>query len=250
MKGHAARLQRTGKLALDLIFPRRCPWCDQPVRPFGGLICGECERELDGKELSPERDALCCRCGKPLLEKERELCHDCEKQARAFRKGCTVYRYHDVSGMLYRLKYEGRAEYADYIGGKMAERLQSEFDPKAIDLLVPVPSSGDRMRKRGYNQAALLGRVISGKTGIPLREDLLLRTGSTGAMRNLSASERRRNLKSAFIVPDIDVESVVIMLVDDIFTTGATADACAQMLLRAGAAEVLVLTAAAGDDRS
>lgn len=118
MKGHAARLQRTGKLALDLIFPRRCPWCDQPVRPFGGLICGECERELDGKELSPERDALCCRCGKPLLEKERELCRDCEKQARAFRKGCTVYRYHDVSGMLYRLKYEGRAEYADYIGGE------------------------------------------------------------------------------------------------------------------------------------
>ena len=129
-------------------------------------------------------------------------------------------------------------------------KLQSEFDPKAIDLLVPVPSSGDRMRKRGYNQAALLGRVISGKTGIPLREDLLLRTGSTGAMRNLSASERRRNLKSAFIVPDIDVKSVVIMLVDDIFTTGATADACAQTLLRAGAAEVLVLTAAAGDDRS
>ncbi len=242
------KMRHAARCAEDFVFPRRCPVCDEPVKPFGALICTVCGEKLAGKELSPKRDALCCRCGKPVAAPEQELCRDCEEREHFFRRGSAVYRYRDVSGMLYRLKYEGRAEYADFLGKKMAERLREDFDPEQLDALVPVPVSGERLRKRGYNQAALLAKAVAEETGISLRGDLLIRQNRTAALRNMSARERRRNLKNAFIVPDIDVESKRIMLVDDIFTTGATIDACARELLRAGAAEVLFLTAAIGED--
>lgn len=242
------KIRRATGIAADLVFPRRCPVCDEPVQPFGALICDSCGEKLAEKVLLPGRDPLCCRCGKPVSAMERELCGDCEKRERVFHKGCAVYRYRDVSGMLYRLKYEGRAEYADFLGEKMAERLKEEWNPAQMDALVPVPVSRERLWKRGYNQAALLARTIAEETGISLREDFLIRENPTAALRNMSASERRRKLKNAFIVPDIDVESKRIMLVDDIFTTGATIDACARQLLRAGAAQVLFLAAAIGED--
>ena len=241
------KVRHAAGIAADLVFPRRCPVCDEPVRPFGALICDSCGEKLAQKALSPKRDALCCRCGKPVYG-NRELCRDCEKRARLFTKGCAVYRYRDVSGMLYRLKYEGRAEYADFLGAKMAERLREEWNPAQVDVLAPVPVSRERLWKRGYNQAELLAKTIAEETGISLREDLLIRQNQTTALRNMSAQERRRNLKNAFIVSDIDVESKRIMLVDDIFTTGATIDACARQLLRAGAAEVMFLAAAIGED--
>ncbi len=234
---------------LDLVFPRRCPVCDQPVRPFGALICRECEAGLEEKKLSSGKDALCCRCGKPLADPLREFCHDCGTRKHWFQRGCAVYRYHDISGTLYRFKYGARREYAAFLGLEMAERLRQEFGENRIDLLIPVPVSRERYRKRGYNQAGLLAREISKRTGIPVREDILLRQSGTQPLRNISADGRRRNLKNAFIVSDIDVKSKLIMLVDDIFTTGATMDACARELLRAGAAGAVFVVSAIGEDR-
>lgn len=216
---------------------------------MGALICPECGQKLAARRLSPSRDALCCRCGKPVSSPERELCRDCETQERLFRKGCAVYRYHDISGTLYRFKYGGRREYAAFLGRGMAERIRQEFREGEIDLLVPVPLAAERLRKRGYNQAGLLAEVISEETGIPVRTDLLFRQSRTRPLRGISALERRRNLKNAFIVSDIDVKSKMIMLVDDIFTTGATMNACARELLRAGAAGVLFSVSAIGEDR-
>ena len=242
-------IRSAGRGLKELLFPRRCPFCDRPVPAapedmFHVLACPSCEKKV--RRLSPDADVLCLRCGRPLGNAAQEYCMDCRTQEHAFVRGCAVYRYRDVSGPIYRFKYNGRAEYADYLGEQMAQRFLSEFDPEYVDALVPVPLSRERARSRGWNQAALLAEVIGRRTGIPVREDLLVRTQSTEAMRGIGAQERRRRLKSAFLFTGDDVKSKVYVLVDDIYTTGATIDACSRELLRAGAGGIFFITLAIG----
>ena len=251
---HARRIKPPARRArmqsptpfLDLFFPRRCPVCDRPVKPFGALICEECS-----KVPVPVGDSVCMKCGKPV-EPEEEYCADCRTRPHLYYRGMAVYRYRSVSGSLYRFKYDGRREYADFYGEGMARAMDQFLSETggqhAPELLIPVPCSRQRLRKRGYNQAALLARSLSERTGIPAAEDLLVRSRDTRAMRSMSAAERQINLKRTFHVYGNGVRLKSIMLIDDIFTTGATVDACAVPLLEAGAKEVSFLTLAIGEN--
>ena len=231
---------------LDLVFPRRCPICDKPVKPYGGLICREC-----AGVPQPVGECTCCKCGKPV-EPEEEYCSDCRKKKHIYYRGAAAFRYRSVSGSLYRFKYEGRREYADYYGREMAralDRFIEETGPAHMpQILVPVPCSAQRIRKRGYNQAAVLAQKTSEIVQIPVDTDVLKRSKDTKAMRNMSASERQNNLKKAFHAYGNSVRLKSIMLIDDIYTTGATVDACAGALLEAGAKEVSFLTLAIGEN--
>ena len=231
---------------LDLVFPRRCPICDKPVRPYGSLICEKC-----ASVPQPVGDCTCFKCGKPVGPQE-EYCTDCSVKKHIYYRGAAVFRYRSVSGSLYRFKYEGRREYADYYGREMAraldgfvEQLGAEHMP---DVLVPVPCSAQRIRKRGYNQAAVLAEKTAQIAGIPVDCASLARGRDTKAMRTMSASERQNNLKKAFHAYGNSVRLKSIMLIDDIYTTGATVDACALALLEAGAKEVSFLTFAIGEN--
>ena len=142
--------------------------------------------------------------------------------------------------------------YADDYGREMARALDrfiaetgGEHTP---GILVPVPCSAQRIRKRGYNQAAVLAEKLSEIAQIPVDGDVLKRSKDTKAMRTMSASERQNNLKKAFHAYGNSVRLKSIMLIDDIYTTGATVDACAQALLEAGAKEVSFLTFAIGEN--
>ena len=145
-----------------------------------------------------------------------------------------------MAASIYRFKYGGRREYADYFGREMARRLREQAArgvfPRA-DLLVPVPLSPARYRRRGFNQARLLADVISRDTGIPVREDLLRRDEETAPMKGMTAH-----------VYGNDVNLKSIMLIDDIYTTGATMDACASRLMEAGARSVCFLALAIGEN--
>ena len=103
---------------LDLVFPRRCPICDKPVKPYGELICREC-----AKVPQPVGEYTCCKCGKPV-DPEEEYCSDCRVKKHIYYRGAAAFRYRSVSGSLYRFKYEGRREYADYYGREMAQVLE------------------------------------------------------------------------------------------------------------------------------
>ena len=116
------------------------------------------------------------------------------------------------------------------------------------DFLVPVPVSEDRLRKRGYNQALILAREVSRLTGIPVREDILGRVTDTLPMKNMTPEERQNNLKRAFQSFGNDVSLNSIMLIDDIYTTGATIDACAHALSQNGAERVFFMSLAIGED--
>ena len=195
------------------------------------------------------------KCGKPVAEEE-VYCQDCRKAGHIYSGGLSGFRYRSVSGSLYRFKYDGRQEYADYYGAKMADRLLEALRTGVIrrlpDALVPVPVSARRMRARGYNQAALLARALSSSLPpacrIPVENGVLHRDRETAAMRSMSARERQNNLKKAFHVYGNSVRLKSIMLIDDIYTTGATIDACAMPLLEAGAEEVSYMTLAIGNE--
>lgn len=232
--------------AVNLVYPRRCPVCDRPVAPAGALVCPACEPMLQ-RVLAP----VCRRCGKPLragASASPSLCRDCCRMPHAYDRGGAVFTYRSAAGGLFRFKYGGRREYSAYYGRAMARKLAEDYPAGTFDFLVPVPLSAKRLQKRGYNQALLLAREISGRTGIPVREDLLRREEDTRPMKNMGPLERQNNLKKAFHVYGNDVELSTILLIDDIYTTGATIDACAKALYRQGARRVCFLTLAIGED--
>jgi ComF family protein len=186
-----------------------------------------------------------------MRDDRSEYCKDCRQIPRAFTRGCAAFRYREMASPVYRMKYSGRAEYADWFGMLCARRIREAFpQPAQIQALVPVPVSPGRLEKRGYNQALLIARSTGEKLGIPVLDNVLLRTKNTEKMRAIGARARRANLKSSFIVYGNDVKSKKIMLVDDVYTTGATMDACAQALLDAGAKAVYFAVLAAGEDLS
>ncbi len=143
-----------------------------------------------------------------------------------------------------RFKYLGRAEYAGFFGKMMTEFGKTKGMFRDADLIVPVPIHRQRRIRRGYNQAELLAEQISLLTGIPMQRNLVLRRKKTKAQKALGRESRRQNLMNAFTVPDPGAELLKgkhVLLVDDIYTTGSTADAVSIRLLEAGAASVSVL---------
>jgi len=204
------------------------------------------------------RGKTCAKCGKILAEDSpRTICHDCASRTHAFRKGYTCAQYNLYErAMMMDLKYRDRS----YIGGKLGQAMADRMDYEAqrtgkalvYDLVIPVPLHRQRMAQRGYNQAELLAAPVARRLGSQLAADILVRSGKTQAMKELGAVERIENMRHAFAVAEGKKSALAgrtVLLVDDIYTTGATADACARVLLAAGACAVDVYTFAAGGDR-
>ncbi len=141
------------------------------------------------------------------------------------------------------LKYARRRALATTLGEILADALPFAADEH--DRIAPVPLHRERLRERGFNQAALLARPLARRTGALLDLGLLLRTRPTPPQVGLGELERRRNLRGAFALrPGRDVRGLRVLLVDDVCTSGATADACARVLVEAGASAVDVVTLA------
>jgi len=144
---------------------------------------------------------------------------------------------------VHQLKYEGLSALGEPMGALMAERLEV-----ACDLVVPVPLHRGRMRARGYNQAALLGRQIARSAGLRFDAEAARRTRATKPLaKTMHRDERRAIVAGAFAARPERVEGRRVLLVDDVATTGATLDACASALLDAGAADVRCVTFARAD---
>ncbi len=232
--------QTAQQLLLQLLFPRRCPVCDGIVRPFGAKICPECR-----KKWRPVSEPWCMKCGKKLRARQ-ELCADCRSRTHVFERGRALYEYRDVAPAIYRMKYGGRREYAEFFGEEAARRLADFVRQVQPDVLVPIPLHRKRMRKRGYNQAALIAKAMGKALGVPVREKMLLRIKNTAPLKAQNPEERQNNLKKAFIIDQNDVKLKTILLVDDIYTTGSTMDEAARVCRAAGAAHVYFVTVACG----
>ncbi len=223
-----------------MLYPPRCPVCDGILTEEGG-ICEECVPELRRME-----EPRCYVCGVTLESGERELCGNCEKHVHVFRRGLPMYEYASVRESIYRFKYKGRAEYANYFGRDVAKHLGRAILHWEPDALIPIPLHKKKERARGYNQAALLAEVLGRELEVPVWNDVLTRERYTRPMKELNARERQINLKKAFHIAQDVVKSKIIVLVDDIYTTGSTLDTAAATLLEAGAQEVYFVTLSIG----
>lgn len=234
------RVRRLYELLLQLLFPLRCPVCDRIAAPFGEKICDECLKEL--RLITPP---YCMKCGKKVAEGE-EYCVDCSKASHHFACGRALYEYNSVAAGIYRFKYGNRREYALAWGEEMAYYLGDFIRSTGAEGLIPVPLHTSRLRQRGYNQAECLARAVGGCMNIPVYDKYVRRVRATRPLKLLTPRERQNNLKKAFIIGQNDVKLKVVIIVDDIYTTGSTMDAIAEVLRDAGTERIYFLTLSCG----
>jgi len=214
---------------LKFFFPAYCYRCGKSLPFYRDLLCETCEKVL------PLNRQGCPICARPYPEGVPEHpCSDCLR-GRPFVRILAPFLYEPpLSDWLKGLEFEGRVGLARGLGG-LFRRYAKEL-PQA-DFVVPVPLGKARHRARGYNQSALLARFMFGCRP----NEILLRTRETVSQTELSEKERRQNVRGAFAVkPGVALSGKRVVLVDDVMTTGATVEECARVLLRSGAAEVLV----------
>ncbi|HTT97591.1 MAG TPA: ComF family protein [Rhizomicrobium sp.] len=237
------RIRQIGRGALDLLYPPLCIGCRSQVAEPGSL-CAACWQNID---FLDGPGCVCCGLPFDLDPGSETLCAACVADPPSFDRARAVMRYDDKSrGPILAFKHGDRL---DLVPGfaRWLRRAGRELLDDA-DVIAPVPLHRQRLWSRRYNQAAELSRGLGKMAGKLVDPVLLTRTRATpsqGAMP--SAGARRRNMRGAFIVTAARQEAVAgrtILLIDDVLTTGATVDACARVLKRAGAAKVHVLALA------
>ncbi len=228
---------------LDLLLPPRCLACGVTVDRQGSL-CGRCWQEV--LFITPP---FCRQCGYPLPHSAvpDPLCAACLAEPPSFTHMRSALRYEGAGRrLILRFKHAERIEGVATFAGWMAEAANDIL--AEADILAPVPLHRWRLLRRGYNQAALLARAVARLAGRVHLPDLLERHRATASQQRLGARARRENVTPAAFRPHRRharrIAGARILLVDDVFTTGATLEACAKVLLRAGAAQIDALTLA------
>lgn len=231
--------------ALNLLYPPTCCGCRQPTAQ--PQFCLRCQAEIRAP-----RSPLCLVCGVPFAT-VGDIDHRCGRCLAATphygrARACAVYvaadgADHPLKSVLQRYKYHPDVSLARPLGRLLAERCP--LPARTYSVIVPVPLHLARLRWRGFNQSQLLARALARLTGVPMDPFSLERVRPTRPQVELDQAERRRNVKRAFQVTRAErIRGQRVLLVDDVYTTGATADDCSRALMRAGAAAVDVLTLA------
>jgi ComF family protein len=240
--------QRVWAGLLDLVYPPQCLICGIPDEP---VVCGQCYAAF-----APIPEPVCQRCGRP--GEEGVACGTCKEADACGGWGFDAARaagiyWGPLREGIHRLKFQKQEILGPALGAHLAnrclvDRLLAEDLLRGLTAAVPVPLHPSRERKRGYNQARLLAAPLADMLGVPLLTDGVVRAQRTRPQVGSSGDARRRNVTPhAFRVARPErLRGHGILLIDDVFTTGATVSACATALRQAGATKVVAVTLAAG----
>jgi competence protein ComFC len=233
----------------SLVFPAPCRICGQMLDtgmriPFCQVCIVGLMKSLPGP--------LCAQCGRPIVctaagqGTGERLCHMCRRGAYSFDVARSYGAYTAaMSRAVLMLKYERVTPLGAWFAGFLARVVDRNPGAFAADVLVPVPLDSTRLRERGYNQAEVIARPLARLLGIPFRSYLLVRTRPRPNKLRLTRLERWETVRGAYATHQrANVDKLRVLLVDDVFTTGATLDACSNALKAAGAARVVGLTVA------
>lgn len=193
----------------------------------------------------------CKKCSKPISSYELEYCYDCSVKEFHYVRGYSLWMYDSLmKESMVAFKYKGRKEYADYYVDELISHLGEEIQCINPDVIIPIPVHPSRRRGRGYNQAELLAVELGKRMHIIVRNDILIRTIKTRPQKELSNVERMKNLEKAFSIhkdyKDLIFQYHKVLLIDDIYTTGSTIEACTRVLLAAGIREIYFVTLCIG----
>lgn len=281
-------VNKGGELISSLLFPPRCPVCDEillpeevehgihfkcekKLYPVIGAVCMHCGRPLG--EVDVEQDSACAKRQKDCLEVNafREYCYECQNKGYVPRsieaksaetpfknakfktdisQGKALYLYRGaIKTTMYRFKYSNKREYAKFFAKQAEGKYGQWLLANGIQVIVPVPMFRPKQQKRGYNQAESFAKELSRITGIPIDTNLIKRTKDTTPQKELNDKERKNNLENAFQKGKSIVQYSHVLVVDDIYTTGSTAQAVANELKKTGIRHVYFMSICIGGDR-
>ena len=221
--------------ALDWFFPPCCVGCGKP----GAIICDQCTTTL-----KPIPTNHCSKCGKPLHEVE--YCQTCSSQTFHFTQARAACLYEGtIRKAIHQLKFNGNLGLAN----PFSKLLYSVYlyDNRKVDLVTAVPLSQNKLNERGFNQSIWIGKPLAARIGVPFKASALIKMKDTEPQVGLNRLQRQGNLKGAFLAEPKLIKGKNVLIVDDVITTGATFEACAEALLVGGAKEIYCLSVATTD---
>lgn len=230
----------------SVLFPAPCRICGEALDTASRIpICEVCL-----SSFVPIGPPMCARCGRPFVspiaaQAGQPLCRLCRAEKYGFDCARSFAQYDQkLTAAILLLKYEEIRSLGKWFAARMAEVMATIDEVMRADVVVPVPLHPDRLRERGYNQAELIAAPLARRLNLKLGAYLLVRTLPRPPRLHLSRRERWESVRGAYAInKGVRVDNLRILLVDDVMTTGATLDACARALKRAGAAKVFGLTA-------
>jgi len=225
-------------LTLDYFFPPHCLLCEsRDIYQTGCFICSHCVESIPFIA-----HPYCLRCGKPFLtQNDRDhVCGTCltHDPYLTIVRALGIYEG-SLGTIVHLLKYKQKFAIEGILALLLDVYRDSDIDFRSYDCLIPVPLHRSRLRQRGFNQAVILANVLRKKHNVPLQRLALQRTVATPPQVRLQGKERMKNVHNAFRVRDAAmVDNKSILLLDDVYTTGATLNECARVLRDAGALRV------------
>ncbi len=225
-------LQKLLSGVFDWIYPPVCASCGKP----GSLLCDSCREQLHSVG-----EHYCSKCGKPLRKGSK--CRLCRTHEFRFQASRAPYIYDGpAAAMIKSLKYNGNMSLAPILADLLSVFWKElNWD---IDIIVPVPLSGERRAQRGFNQSEMIGKAFAKRTGLKSDPRALMKVRHTLQQVGLDAEQRRENLQGAFAAEGVLVRGKRVLLLDDVMTTGSTFAECSAVLLDAGAKSVNCLSVA------
>lgn len=232
----------------ELLFPKKCILCGSVLQKGGCGVCTGCR-----SKLPVIKEPRCLHCGKPIESISQEYCPDCAGRESSLDGGITLWEYTDsMRQVMADFKYGGCESDAEFFADEFVAFHRERIQRWNIQAIVPVPLHWKKRWFRGYNQAGSFADALGYKLSVPVYSELLKRVRYTEPQKGLDSRQRRKNLQSAFDAAEdagnrID-KCFNILLVDDIYTTGATLEACADVLRRLGAQRVFFACLCTGRD--